>query len=413
MPFVVFIGHIARVCLHHKGSRDTDTFIDRVLWVCGLVSVMWIIIDRPGMGSLGASTGGAWEAAMGLSAIAAYWGIRSLREVQFNWKHITIFIVCVTITISVWMMIKQISYGMISGIFRESGWWLYGLLLGIIIKVSKRKTILWNLSLYAVCIVLLSNALISGYRSRILFGPLMLGAAFWTGGMRKQMIVALCIFTVVILCMANSAIYQDAPLRAQRVLSVVRLDQRATPHKIYGLGEMGPRSPWRMRVWCIAVKQIRKKPLLGHGYGFDSVTLLADVGSAPTVHELITRGVSTVGQFHNIALNLMYFWGIPIGLAFCMAWAWAFWRLISLASMAEGWFGAFLVGVSVYSVAASGQALMNGGGGEYVLLCTVMGILQAVAPKALSRMDAGSTCSEDEHGYPQSDDTVPKDNLVG
>ena len=89
------------------------------------------------------------------------------------------------------------------------------------------------------------------------------------------------------------------------------------------------------------------------------------------------RGVATAGQFHNLALNVMYFNGIPAGLLFCYVWILSFIHLVQLASRHDGWKGTLFVGMLVYAVSETGQALMNGGGEDFLATCIWIGLVQA------------------------------------
>jgi hypothetical protein len=141
---------------------------------------------------------------------------------------------------------------------------------------------------------------------------------------------------------------------------------------------MGRASPWRKRLWSTAWSHIRQRPLAGRGYAFSSADLFADFASARATYEARIRGVSTAGQFHNVPLNLAYFCGLPVSLLFCVAWVITLWHIVGIATRAASWFGAFMVGFLVYAVAATGQALMNGGGRDFLAICLMMGLTQAI-----------------------------------
>ena len=128
--------------------------------------------------------------------------------------------------------------------------------------------------------------------------------------------------------------------------------------------------------------KIREKPIAGHGYAFNTDAFFADLSSA-RYSDLALRGVQGAGQFHNLPLNLMYFWGVPTAIIFCLGWLMVLTHLLIWAGQAEGWYGAFVVAVIVYATAATGQALMNAGGADFLAICTILGIYQMLHGRSL------------------------------
>lgn len=384
-PLLVLAGGIARLCLGFNPAPRTDRRINLSLILLTVISLGWIAMDRPGMASMGAGVGGAWEAMLAVAGLSAYWGCISLRGLNPNWERLvkTVWTTCtlVLIFVTIENIVKRLPLAdIVSNWFWPTGWWFYGLALGYTLKVWRGKsTVLPLLPAYSLAAIIMANGLLSGFRSRILFAPLMVGAAFWVSGFRKQTLLAIITFSMICLGIANTTtLYERFPARAQRVLSVVRIETR-TSHAvtIYGHGETGPKSLWRKELWSRAWRMIREKPWLGHGYAFSSSLLLADLASAIDLYEAQMRGVAAAGQFHNLPLNVMYFNGIPAGLLFCYVWILSFTHLVQLASRHDGWKGTLFVGMLVYAVSQTGQALMNGGGEDFLATCIWIGLVQA------------------------------------
>jgi hypothetical protein len=382
MPVVVFLAAILRAMLLTPARSPVNRLVDRVMLVVTGATLMWIAVDRPGLGSLGAETGGAWEALMAISGLSAYWGARSLRDLKFHWRNLTWLLIVGSLIGVVWtgadIYLRRYPWStLVPSWFFQAGWGLYGVLLGLAIKrwrLQRVKFAGWPV--YAISCLLLAHSLLSGFRSRILFGPCMVGAALWAGRMRRQFVIAVLFFGVLCVVLANSSrYYETVPRTMQRVLSVVRPEPEL---KNIGLGEMGRRSAWRAEIWRIAWSQISQKPFIGHGYGIDSARFFADLSFARSQYTAVIRGVSTAGEFHNLPLNLMYFLGIPMALLFCVGWYLSARDLFAQARAAEGWHGAFMIGLLVYAVANFGQALANGTGIEYVSVCAIMGITQCL-----------------------------------
>jgi|GEM_PF-2166800 len=385
IPFIVFASAIARLCLGHRSRTETDRRVDLpMLLISGLITC-WLIADRPGMASMGAETGGAWEAVLAIAAIAAYWGARALRDQTHNWRRLFLVLSwgcsLSLLMVTVENIVKHVpASDAVSNLFWPTGWWFYGLLLGYTIKILREnRTIVRDVPMLSTMGFIMFNAIMSGYRSRILFAPFMIGAALWAGGLRRRMVMAVLIFAVGCLILANTNTFERVPARARRVLSVVRIDtQTRLSISMYGHGEMGWKSQWRMELWKRGWRAVLDKPFAGHGYAFDSSMLLADLASASTAIEASMRGVAAAGQFHNLPLNLMFFCGIPVTLLFCLAWARCLLRLVRMATAATGWKGAFLTAMLVYVVPETGQALMNGGGDSFLAACAWMGVVQAI-----------------------------------
>ncbi|OGV59921.1 MAG: hypothetical protein A2498_03545 [Lentisphaerae bacterium RIFOXYC12_FULL_60_16] len=383
-PLLVLAGGIARLCLGINPAPRTDRRVNLPMILISVLSLGWIAMDRPGMASMGAGMGGAWEAMLAVAGLSAYWGCLSLRGITPHWGRLvkTIWVVStiVLIVVSIENIVKQLPLAdIVSNWFWPTGWWFYGLALGYALKIWRKESrVLPLLPAYLLAAIIMINGLLSGFRSRILFAPLMAGSAFWVSGFRKQTILAIVAFSLLCLGVANTNLYERFPARAQRVLSVVRIETRTTRAvTIYGHGETGPKSLWRKELWSRAMRMIQEKPWLGHGYAFSSSLLLADLASATDLYEARMRGVATAGQFHNLALNVMYFNGIPAGLLFCYVWILSFIHLVQLASRHDGWKGTLFVGMLVYAVSETGQALMNGGGEDFLATCIWIGLVQA------------------------------------
>ena len=390
IPMIVFASAIARLCLGHRSRVTTDRRLDMPLLLISGMIIGWNIADRPGMASMGAETGGAWEAVLAVAGIAAYWGARALRDQTHNWRRISVVLFWACVLSLLWVTLENIVKHVpvsdaVSNLFWPTGWWFYGLLLGYTIKVLRsRRSMVRDVPMLLTIGFIMFNAIMSGFRSRILFAPMMIAAALWAGGLRRRMAIALLIFIAACLLLANSGMFEKVPARARRVLSVVRVDtQTRLSISMYGHGEMGWKSQWRAELWKRGWQAVREKPFAGRGYAFDSSGLLADLASATTFYEATMRGVATAGQFHNLPLNLMFFCGIPVAVLFCFAWIVGLVHLVRLATESGGWKGAFLVAMLVYIVPETGQALMNGSGEDFIAICTWLGIIQAIRSATL------------------------------
>ena len=382
---LVFAGLVARVLMGDRTKHKTDRRIDLAIWGVSFCIMAWLGWNRPGMASIGATSGGAWEAMLAVAAIAAYWGSRGLAGLSPDWKRLVRLVFVATSLSLGWGTMVNIIGGapvsdIIAGWFWPTGWWFYGLLLGMAIKIwRKRPRMFADLSVYAISSALLLNSLLSGYRSRIIFGPVMVGVALWIGKMRSRMVLLIIFSLFVSLFLANSNLYGRFPSGMMRVLSVVRSqDRNLRYHQNYISGELGRTSPWRAKLWKIGWSHVMKKPVLGHGYAFTSVELTAALASTKNMYEFQMTGVATAGQFHCLPLNLMYYLGIPAALLFIYAWGLALRQLVALATRAKESFGVFSVALLVYSVAATGQALMNGAGEDFIAICLIMGFTQII-----------------------------------
>jgi hypothetical protein len=396
VPFLMFAGYLARTAImksHSVRVLTKDKPIDAAMFITSLAVVLWIVIDRPSMASMGAETGGAWEAMMALSGVCAYWGARSLRNRSRSWRKLVLVTLGGAALGLVWTAVDSALQGrafadFLSGCFFSTGWWFYGMALGVTVKVwysPSRRFGAWPA--YITAMLTIVNSLMSGYRSRILFGPLMTGAAFWCGRLRKSMMFFVLSFLGIAILLANTEVGGKLPDRARRVLSPVRIaSERSILRAHHGAGEWGPSSPWRMALWKTAWSKIRERPLLGYGYAFSGALLYADTASAASVQDAIVSGLVKAGQFHTVPLNLTYYLGMPVACVFCFAWLLTFRRLLSLSSTRSGWYGALATGLLTYLIAVTGQALTTGTGIEFIAVCTVMGVYQAISP---GETDAG------------------------
>jgi hypothetical protein len=201
------------------------------------------------------------------------------------------------------------------------------------------------------------------------------------------MLLGVLLFLVVCSVLANSDGYYSITPRGRRVLSVLRVQPTAFSDS--DLGELGRSSPWRKSVWQTGWTKVKEKPWLGHGYRISS-SELADITSAISQYTATQRGIIAAGQFHNLVLNQMYFWGIPASLVFTMAWLTSVMLLLKQSCRAKGSFGVFCVGLMVLFVGVSGQLIINGTGENFLTLCILMGCVQAFSAR-------------DDHGRPMKE----------
>jgi len=399
IPFLVFAGYLMRSIMTKTFFvKGTNKLIDRLMLATSIAVVAWVVVDRPSMASIGAETGGAWEAGLALSGVVAYWGVRSLRGRNYNWKRLMILTLCVSvaglaITAAASRLRGASLLDMLSITFFSAGWWFYSLLLGVTVKVLYKPSRPFSFfPAFFVACLLFGHSLMSGFRSRILFGPLMIGSTFWSGKLNRSFLFFVILLVGVSVFIANSERLESRlPDRARRVLSPLKIGSQVPTVWIENdLGEMGIHSPWRISIWQEAWSKIREKPILGNGFAFSGATLRDDTTFASTLQEAVFIGVITAGQFHSVPINLMYYLGIPVAFCFCLAWYFLFRKLFSLAILSSGWYGALVVSLLSYLIAATGQALTTGLGIDFVAVCMVMGIYQAIAPETPKSAEAVS-----------------------
>lgn len=387
IPLLVFIGMVARKLMGQVNTVSTDKRLDIVMGLISFESVLWVVARFPGLGALGSTQSGGWHAILVVAGLCAYWGARSLRGVKPDWKRLMKIMLLFAVLSIMWTMLlaayEYRSIGVIvSKCFFSVGWWLYAILLGMAVKIWKRPNQPMGMfSTYFISVILLLHALMSSFRSRILFGPFMVGAALWVGGLRKYMIIATVVFFAVSVYVANSRMYNRFPGQVRRVLSVVRTEEDFMSDS-REFGEMGRSSPWRMQLWESAWEEISRKPLIGHGFTYSSAMFDLAVTAPGNAYHAQIKGLVLSGEAHNTPLNLMYYLGIPMAVVFCIGWVMYLVSLLKLACRHDGWYGAFLTALLVWTVAQTGQALMNGTGVSFVIICTSMGIYQAVKPQS-------------------------------
>lgn len=400
VPLLVFAGTLARAAIGHRAKGHTSRVDDAAMLVVSAMVIGWLAIDRPGMGSMGSATGGAWEAMFAVSGVSAYWGLRSLRGSELPWQKLSLVILLSGIAGVLWTMVLVTRKGwtpahLVMAGFEHSGWFVYGIALGIAVKIlARQERPLRMLPVYGISASLMTNAVLSGFRSRIAFGPAMVMSALWAGAMRLRMAFWIAVAAIVTIMLANSQAYYDMPLVGQRVLSVVQFGSHRL-RKIPGLGEVGRQSPWRQELWSLAWRKVKERPISGYGYALDTSALMADMSSAGSVYEARIRSVASAGQFHSLPLNAMYFLGIPVALCLFWVWAAALRRIAAAARESEEWKGVFFVGLLAFTLAETGQALINGGGEDFLLICTIIGLSKIVCPDKV----AEDTDEEGASGY--------------
>ena len=383
VPFILLGSLWGRIVLQRRSRPGRVDLVDFIMFLTSLAIILWLLVERPGMASIGADTGGAWEAMLALAAICAYWGVRGIDIRKTNWRRIVSSSIWVGGLGMVWVVFDSIALRrgpdsiLVAGArtFSTNGWLFYGMLLGMCVKVDEARLLPRAWWTVGTTLLILTNALLSGFRSRLAMGPAMVGIAYWTRGMKARTVFTVVTFMTIACIVANSRLFWKVPAGPRRVLSVVRIDPTSLDWGLeYGWGEVGARSPWRTALWRVAVSRIKDRPFFGHGFGFRSHVLFAEAGAARNIDEAVLAGVATAGQFHSVPLNLMYYLGIPIAVLFCVAWGLSLSRLVKLARGAEGWRGAFLVGILLLMVAETGQCLVNGSGMTFIPLCMTMAL---------------------------------------
>ncbi len=210
MAFVLCGGGIARMLMGRKTISPTNRVMDIAVGIGATLTVAWILVSPPGIASAGSEVGGAWEAVYAVAGICAYWGIRSLRDIDAPWSGMVgtgLVMAPIGFFLTILFAIlggNDYFYG-IAKCFFEHGWLFYGLIFGWLIKLRRDQyhRVIFP-QMLVLCMILTIHAVISGTRSRIAYAPAMIGSCLWIAKMHVRMLLGVLLFLVVCSVLANS-----------------------------------------------------------------------------------------------------------------------------------------------------------------------------------------------------------------
>lgn len=145
--------------------------------------------------------------------------------------------------------------------------------------------------------------------------------------------------------------------------------------------EIGWQSEFRGAMYRLSWEQIKRRPLTGVGFDFktqDIESLAPWTGIDANKRNL--EGLAlTIGGYHNSLVELTVVCGIPTAALLILGLGTVLLRYVVLVrSLPFGPEKRFYAALAGYSVAITGQMLMNGGGLQLVVICTIVGGMHGI-----------------------------------
>lgn len=385
-PVMLMIVIVFGLSLGHKilkGDRSPlfDTPEARAMLFVGVVITGWFIYQRPSSFRLGSSTGGLKSALHFLLFIFGFWGmsyvVKNEFEVKRGLRSLLVIACCVWIVPLIGHL-ESIRGTMF--LFERGSWMLFPLLLALMFHrevIGKNRSILPR---FLVIFTFMPMAVFSAFRSRLLFFLATLAAVSFLYRKMKHTFVR-SVVVLVILLAGLIAVRGEVPARLIRPLSLFIPGLHLSSEDASRMGissATGWEDEFRAQLLRMTWIKVKEHPIFGGGSELDlqkavSAYLLAD--RAVSQKELLVMG----GGTHNLLFALMMSYGIPATIAFMYGYAVFYIKFIKgtlrLENSEQKVFCAAIIGLVVSS---TGQALMNGGAVDMMVLCIPFGIMNGL-----------------------------------
>lgn len=321
-PLLLFIGALAvwtilEIPVAKTGGRMVRNWADAFVLLYAAIITLRFFIDRPGFVALGAAEGGIFNALYHVLAGWMYFAIRRVVErgafTRRQLWAVAMFsllgLVAFAVRFHLAGQLRIFWYHELAG---APAWMLCAALLPLITEDRTRRHLLMFPAIFAF----LGLALVSRYRSRILFFSGQIFLVAWLGRRFKQVAVVVLIAGFVMgsgLLMVGGG---RLPPFVQRSLSLFMSVEYA--HEVRAPpGVLGWQDTFRAELYKTAWRHIQTRPLHGKGLGLnveDALAILA-VGGADVTRELLELGAG----YHNSIINIAVNAGVPAALFFVLA----------------------------------------------------------------------------------------------
>lgn len=370
-----------------RGDRSAvfDTREAKAMLFVGIVITGWFIYQRPSAFRLGSSSGGLLGALHALLAVYAFWSMSYIIKGQFDAK--SVFRTLVKIAAFVWVFVCGSQFlrgGFSMYLFERASWMFFPLLLVLIFHGEQNGKIRGSGLRFFIIFTFLPMAVFSAYRSRpIFFLATVAVVSFFYGKMKRTFLVVLIVLTIGLVALIS--IKGEVPVRLIRPLSLIMPGLTFSGNEAIQMdisGETGWKSDFRGKMYKMTWEKVIRSPLLGYGAKLDlqeMVSLYLLTNQEEGLNEMLVMS----GSSHNLVLSIMVSYGVPAALAFIYAYTMLLGHFMQgIRRMENSYLKMLCVAICGMMVGSTGQALMNGGPIDLLVLSVPLGIMNGLMRRA-------------------------------
>lgn len=357
-----------------------------LLFIVASILIMRFAMDRPGSARMGGV--GGLRHALGYTAALPFFFISEMlgRELSdTNTRKILRFLCGVAITMIVWRFVMRFA-GFAAPMPFYLGWyegamWLLAPL--VLAWLLNRRAQVGKFPIAALIFsgVMLLLGVLSPFRSRIFFALGSIAAVFWCSGYRRRFVVGSIVLLCVVVPLFAFMPQERIPVIARRALSTVLPYDMADVDAIRDRGvdvsgEYGWGSGFRAFLFDAAVRNIRRNPWMGQGWGISLDDLV--MASSFDPYERMMYGLVASGEYHNSMLTVAVKSGLPAAILLSLGLLVVLVPCVKKAKQLpenDVHTKILYIGIMGGLVAITGQMLMNGGYRELQGICVYLGFL--------------------------------------
>ena len=352
----------------------------RIMLVLAIFVTLRVAYDRPGSARIGA-TGGA---AMAMQHLVGVWGYFVLRRVaaqKTDWTRQLRIAVAVAGLALIAAVVRSLfsADGFYWGLLYHRQMWLLAALALAVVASSPalaRTGLPWYPLTSGVLFVL---AAFTPHRSRPLFAVVnALAIAHVYHRFRRVLVflLVLCILSIGLVVRTDVSLLPGNVYRSLSIFGDTGFVNESMRN------EWGWSSNFRRELTREALGEIARRPLVGRGFSFDA-ELLTKAMRYDRDPEM-RRHLTLSGTYHNELPTIAVFCGLPFAIAFVAVWLLVTVRLLRWACRSPaGPKKAMAAALLGFLAASTGQFLMNGGGGDFLNVCVILGIASGMmSPRA-------------------------------
>lgn len=377
--------HVMDLAREKRGHARASGWVERVVMAMALALVARYWVKRPGLAALGMASGGFMDAIFVIMAPWFFFVARSIVAAGvFTRRQLwTVAVVSAIANISaIWLAPGVEGVFWARKLALAPSWMMAASMLSLALTASPGLH-KW-VAFYGVSAVILAAGLISDYRSRTFFFIGQIGVSSYFGGILRRTLVFFAVGLVALAGWIGGVRRGEVPELLQRSLSVVIPEGHVA--RFGRAAPMGWQDSTRARLYELAWKEIRRRPLVGSGFGLsvrEALSILAVQEGGGRAVELLAWS----GGYHNSVIMLAAKAGIPVAAMFVIvsiALVWRFWRHLRRCKD-RTWF-AWNCSMLAFWMANTGMLLLNGGPREFFVAMVVNGIMAGmmIRPSPLS-----------------------------
>ena len=298
------------------GSLSSN-WVDRLVFLMGMILVARYFVNRPGFAALGMESGGFMN---GVYVTAAPWFYMVARTVtytgQFSRRQIWFVAIVALISnvLALYLAPADEEVFWARKLALSPAWMMAASLFAL--SITAAPGVAKWFAYYGISAIMLLLGLISDYRSRTFFFLGQIGITSYFGACLKRTLFLMVLGATVLggwIAVGRGGRIPDV---MQRSMSIILGDERTAHYARAGV--MGWKDSTRARLYELAWEEIKRNPVFGSGFGLsvhDALAILAAQGNTG-VGALDLLAWS--GGYHNSVVLVAAKAGIPVAIMFAV-----------------------------------------------------------------------------------------------